>query len=366
MSRLILLLTGGDNMSEFYSGDKLLNTLDKNGDKPELYIVCSRVRGPGKTFNFTKKLLDDFMVEKTAKFVLFCRSKLELGSVAQGMFKSMMSIHYPDYDMCERIQMKGVYSNIYLTTNDEDKSQIHCGYVIPLNSADQIKRISSLFSDSVQGYFDEFQPEDKNTYLSNEVAKFLSIHTSIARGEGQSRRYFPVYFASNTVSVNNPYFIALGLNKCIQSNTKLFKGEGYVFEKAENPGLVEVHAQSGMAKAFSHEKSIDYGDNSWLNDNYACVEKPGNWGRAQYICTLISGNIKLGVKYYPNEMLYYVDYNVDRGSGMVFNIKYDNMEPNIPLIKGSLTMIKLRESMERGIVRFRDLRCKSICMDLFI
>lgn len=354
-------------MSEFYSNEKLLNTMDKNGDRPELYIVCSRVRGPGKTFSFTKKLLDDFMSDKKSKFVLFCRAKLELGSVADGMFKSMMDIHYPEWRMSEKIQMKGIYSNIYIDNGTgEGKEKYHVGYVIPLNSADNIKRISSLFSDSVQGYFDEFQPEDKNTYLSDEVQKFLSIHTSIARGEGQSRRYYPVYFASNTISINNPYFIALGLNRKIQPNTKMFKGEGFVFEKADNPGLVEEHAQSAMAKAFSHEKSIQYGDNSWLNDNYACIEKPNNWGRAEYVCTLISGEISLGVKYYPQVALYYVDYNTDKDTALVFNIKYDDMQPNIPLIRGSATMIKLKESMERGIVRFKDLRAKGICMDLFV
>lgn len=354
-------------MSNFYDGSKLLATLDKNGDKPELFIVCSRVRGPGKTFWFTRKLLDDFMENKTAKFVLLCRTKLELGSLAAGMFKSMMSIHYPDWTMSEKVQMKGVYSNIYIESgNGEDREVLHCGYCIPLNACDQIKRISSLFSDSVQGYFDEFQPEDKNTYLSDEVSKFLSIHTSIARGEGKSRRYYPFYFSSNTVSINNPYFISLKLNRQIQPNCKMFRGEGFVFQKAENPGLVQEHAETGMAKAFSSEKYIDYSDNSWLNDSYSCIEKPKNWGRAMYVCSLISGEIKLGVKYYPNVMLYYVDYGVDKSHPKVFNIKYDNMEPNIPLIRGSMTMIKLKESMERGIVRFKDLRCKSICMDLFV
>lgn len=353
-------------MSDFYSNEKLLHTMDKNGDRPELYIVCSRVRGPGKTFSFTKKLMDDFFADKKSKFVLFCRAKLELGSVASGMFKSMMDIHYPDWRMTEKIQMKGIYSTIYVESGQEQKETYHCGYVIPLNSADNIKRISSMFSDSVQGYFDEFQPEDKNNYLSDEVQKFLSIHTSIARGEGQSRRYYPVYFASNTISVNNPYFISLGLNRKIQPNTKMYRGEGFVFEKADNPGLVEEHACSAMAKAFSHEKSIQYGDNSWLNDNYNCIEKPNNWGRGEYYCTLISGDIKLGVKYYPQVALYYVDYNVDNSNAMVFNIKYDDMQPNIPLIRGSLAMLKLRENMEKGVVRFKDLRAKGICMDLFV
>lgn len=353
---------------QFYSGDKLLSTLDCNGERAELFIVCSRVRGPGKTFYFTKKLLDDFMADKKSKFVLFCRSKLELGGVADGMFKSMMSIHYPEWDMYEKIQMKGVYSNIYISTGkDEDKEVLHVGYVIPLASSDQIKRVSSTFSDSVQGYFDEFQPENKDSYLTNEVARFLSCHTSIARGEGKSRRYYPIYFSSNTISISNPYFIAAGLTRKLTPETKFYRGEGLVFEKADNPGLVKAHAETGMARAFSHEKAIHFGDNSWLNDSYACIEKkPQNWGRPHYICTMISGDIKLAVKYYPQVMLYYIDYGVDKNAGLVFNIKYDDMEPNIPLIRGTLAMIKLRQAMEKGIVRFKDLRCKDTCMELFV
>ena len=356
-------------MSQFYDGTKLLNTLDRNGEKPELFICCSRVRGPGKSFFFSKLLLDTFFEsDKKKKFVLLCRTKMELGSLASGVFKSMMSIHYEGFDMYEKVMMKGVFSNIYISKEENGEKEVyHVGYCIPLNACDQIKRVSSIFSDSVHAFFDEFQPEDKNTYLSNEVSKFLSVHTSIARGEGQSRRYYPVYMCSNTVSITNPYFIALKLTSKLQSSTRFYKGEGFVFEKAENPGLVEVHAQSGMARAFSQEKYINFGDNSWLNDSYACIEKPGkNWGRSEYTCTLISGDIKLGVHYYYNEMLYYVDYNIDKNSALVFNIKYDDMEPNIPLIRNSLAMIKLRQSMEQGIVRFRDLRCKSICMDLFI
>lgn len=356
-------------MSKFYDGTKLLNTLDQNGEKPELFIVCSRVRGPGKSFFFSKLCMDTFFEsDKTKKFVLLCRTKLEIGSLASGVFKSMMSIHYPDYEIYEKVQMRGIYSNIYISRGEGDeKETYHVGYCIPLNACDQIKRISSMFSDSVHAFFDEFQPEDKNTYLSNEVSKFLSVHTSISRGEGQSRRYYPVYMCSNTVSITNPYFISLKLTSKLQSSSKFYRGNGFVFEKAENPGLVEVHAQSGMSKAFAAEKYIDYGDNSWLNDDYRCIEKPGKgWGRSDYICTLISGDIRLGVHYYFQQMLYYVDYNVDKNAPLVFNIKYDNMEPNIPLIRNSAAMIKLRESMERGIVRFRDLRSKSICMDLFI
>lgn len=356
-------------MGKFYDGTRLVNSLDKNGEKPELFICCSRVRGPGKTFWFSQHIMHRlFDSDFKDKFVLECRTNLEVGTIAEGVLKAMLAIDFPEWNVYEKVGMKGVYSNIYITKGEGDEKETHhAGYCVSLNACDKIKRISSLFSDSVHAFFDEFQPEDKNSYLSGEVDKFLSVHTSLARGGGESRRYYPVYLCSNTVSITNPYFVALGLHKCLQQNSRFFKGDGFVFEKAENPGLVQAHSEMGMARAFNQQKYINYGDDSWINDSMNCVEKPGpTWGRSDYVCTLISGSVKVGVHYYFNEMLYYVDYNIDKNAPLVFNIKYDDMQPNIPLIKNSLQMIKLREAMERGIVRFRDLSCKSICMDLFI
>lgn len=347
--------------------------MDRNGNPPELIITVSRVRSRGKTFAWTRTLWDMFeKSEHKDKFVLLCRNKYELGSVAEGMFKSMFDVlHDGNIRLFEKIQMKGVYSNIYAEIKEEGQEKpnvVHCGYVIPLNSCDNIKRISSLFVDSQIAFFDEFQPEDKNTYLPDEVNKFLSIHTSLARGGGKSRRFYRVVFCSNTVNITNPYFVAIdgGLHRKLQNNTKLFRGNGFVYERVEDAEIVQQQKSTGMAQAFEGNKYIDYGDNSFINDNYSCIAKNDNWGRAHYICTMVSGQKKFAVKYYPGVMLYYVDYKVDKTCSLVYNIKFDNMEPNIPLIRGTLHMIKLREAMEKGLVRFKDLTCKDVCMDLFL
>lgn len=353
---------------KFYDGNELLSKKDAEGLDPELYIVCSRTRSAGKTFWFTKKLLDDFTSGR-GKFILFCRNKLELGNVAEGMFKGMMDMYYKGYSMSETLQMKGVFSEINLETmNEENKvEKTPCGYVIPLASSDNIKRVSSLFVDATQGYYDEFQPECKSTYLTDEVDRFLSIITSVARGGGDTRRRFPVYFSSNSISVNNPYFIELGLNRRIKKDTKWVKGVGYVFQKIENSEITDEHEHAGINRAFKGNKAIDYADGTWMNDNYSCVENPDNWGRSMYYCTLQNGpKYTYGVHYYPAVRLYYVDYKVDKTSESIFNIKYDDMSPNIPLIRGSLSMVTLKKAMEQGICRFKDIRCKEACMDLFI
>lgn len=351
--------------TQFYDNTKLLNTLDKNGEKPELFIVCSRVRGPGKTFSFTKKLINDFL-DKDEKFVLFCRTMKELGNIADGMMKEMLAIEHPDMTVYEKIQMKGVFSKVYLERGiGEEVVKYHCGYVIPLNSADTIKKISSMFTDASQGYFDEFQPENNGTYLSNEVNKFLSIHGSISRGGGQSRRYFPCYFSSNTVSINNPYFVELGLTNKIQDNTKFYRGDGFVFEKCFNEGLVKTHAESPMARAFSSNKSINYRDNSWLNDDKSCICKPDNWGKSIYMCTLKDTDREYAVRNYPEVGLWYIDYNVDKNFKFVYNISLDG-NLNIPFIKSSSMMKTIKDMFSQGRMRMKNGQIKNMVLSLFV
>ena len=55
--------------------------------------------------------------------------------------------------------------------------------------------------------FDEFQSET-NHYCTDEIRKFISVHTSVARGQGKQSRYVPVFMLSNPVSIINPYFAA--------------------------------------------------------------------------------------------------------------------------------------------------------------
>ena len=87
--------------------------------------------------------------------------------------------------MSNKRRASGIYHELFLN----EKS---CGYAVSLNSADQLKKYSHLFSDVSRMLFDEFQSET-NHYCSDEIKKLLSIHTSVARGQGEQIRYVPVY-----------------------------------------------------------------------------------------------------------------------------------------------------------------------------
>ena len=88
--------------------------------------------------------------------------------------------------MVAKRKAKGVYYELYLQKTNSEKLE-HCGYAFALNNADSIKRYSHLFSDISHMLFDEFQSET-NHYCTDEIRKFLSIHTSVARGQGEQVR----------------------------------------------------------------------------------------------------------------------------------------------------------------------------------
>lgn len=347
---------------DHYNCEKLVNSKDKNGQTPIFYVVCSVERGPGKTYSFSKKLFENFL-STGQKFILLTRNKGDLGNVAAGILDSYLAPEYPDYRIFEKIQMKGVFSVIYAEKGFGDEKERHeIGYVIPLRCADMIKKISSLFYDATAFFFDEFQP--KGTYLKDEVGLFYDIYKSIARGEGKAVRYMPVYMASNTIQIQNPYFVAFGLTSAIQSNTKFYRGDQVVYERCEIDGLAEMHRQSGIdiaLKSYLNKR----GDNTWLNDNNSLVAKPGDWGRGLYICTLKYQNQLLGLYEYPSAGLTYISRQIQRNCRYTYNLTLDG-DLNIPMIKSAQIFKNLRDKFFKGQVRCSDGGIQQILIDVLV
>lgn len=350
---------------EHYDNTYLVNSLDKNGNKPAFFIVCSKHRGPGKTFSFSKLLYNNF-VERGEKFILLTRNKGDLGDVAQGVLNSYLNYAMPDVSVYEKIQMKGVFSRIYATSGKGEETETNeIGYVIPLRSCDQIKKISSLFYDATAFFFDEFQPMQNGTYLKDEVKLLYNIYKSVARGDGSATRYMPIYLSSNTIDISNPYFEKLRLTKAIQSNTRFYRGEGVVFENVVVDGLAEKHSSEPIDIALSEMLEEDKSSsNLWLNDANSLVCKNDGWGNGTYICTLIYDNEKIGVYKYMEVGMYYVNRKVDNNCTYVYNTNL-NGNLNLPMLKNTPIMLRLKDSFYKGLIRCSDSGIQKILVDIF-
>lgn len=222
-----------------------------------------------------------------------------------------------------------------------------------------------MFVDAWAMFMDEFQPMHTGEYLTDEVQRLDTIHTSVARGGGQSVRYVPVFMCSNAINIFNPYFVACGIVKNIQSNTRIYRGDGFIYERCMVLGLDEKRAETGFARTFKTAENTVDDDNSWLADDGSCVAKPDGWGRGYCIGNLLRGNEKFGVKYYEQVGLYYIDRKPQLTGTPIYALTLgDNL--NVPFIRQSPFMKKIKTMFMSGRVRCKDSGVQSMILDLFV
>ena len=344
------MIVRGEKMSDskYYDGTKLLSLLDINGKKPEIYI-CTSNRTGGKTTYFARLLVNHFL-KGNGKFCLLYRFNYELTDCANKFFKVINELFFPDMVMAACNCAKGLYTELYL--NNEP-----CGYAIALNGADKIKTYSHVFSDVKRMMFDEFQSET-NHYCPDEVKKFISVHTSVARGNGEQVRYVPVYMLSNPVSLINPYYVELGISDRLRTDTKFLKGDGFVLEQGYNEGAAAAQKESGFNRAFSKNSYVAYSAQAvYLNDRTAFIERVS--GKNAYICTLKYKGAYYAVREYPEYGIVYCDNRPDLSYPIRITVTTEDHEINYVMLRNNdFLLSNLRFYFDHGVFRFKNLQCK--------
>lgn len=344
-------------MSQYYDGTKLLSLKDVNGETPDLYL-CTTNRTGGKTTYFNRLAVNRFLNKKIRKFCLFYRYNYELSDVADKFFKDIQALFFPNHGMSSKVKAKGVYTELSLYNKIAPDILIPCGYALALNNADILKKYSHLFNDVDMIIFDEFQSES-NHYCPDEIKKFISLYTSINRGQGEAVRHVPVYMLSNQVSLINPYYVALGISSRLNSSTKFLKGDGYVLESGFIEHASKAQQSSGINKAFKDENYVKFSSqNVYLNDNASFIDEPKN-ERGRYLCTVKYENILYGVLEYPASGIVYVSNKADLTFPLKISVTLNDHDVNYVMLKKNEILIStLRYYFEHGCFRFKDLKCK--------
>lgn len=336
------------NNKGYYDGTKLLSMMDINGNKPEIFM-CTTNRTGGKTTWFGRLVVNRYN-KKKEKFALIYRYNYELDDCAEKFYKDLSGLFFRGSVMTSKRRASGAYHELILDGEP-------CGYAISLNNADMIKKYSHMFSDTYSMIFDEFQSET-NHYCPDEVSKFISIHTSIARGQGKHVRYVPVYMLSNPVSIINPYYVEMGISSRLREDTKFLKGDGFVLEQGYNEVASNAQKESGFNRAFSGNKYVAYSAECvYLNDSKAFIDKPD--GVSRYICTLKYKGVTYGVREYAERGILYVDDRADNSYPLKITTTTEDHEINYVMLKRhDLFINTLRNYFEKGCFRFKDLRSK--------
>jgi len=342
------------NNGYYYDGTKLLSLKDSNGKKPEVY-VCTGNRTSGKTTYFNRYMINAYL-RGSGKFVILNRFNYELDDIADSFFKDIQTLFFPDAEFKSVKKAKGKYQVLFLNGNC-------CGYALALNDADAIKKYSHVFADAKRIIFDEFQSET-NHYCDREVEKFISIHTSIARGHGKMVRYVPVYMISNTVTILNPYYVSMGISDAIRNNTKYLKRPGLVLEQNNNENALNAQKESGFNSVFATSKYVAYSsENVYLNDNYAFIETIT--GKNHYMCTFKVDGKDYAIRCYDELGIVYVSKNIDYSYPLKISASTQDFNINYVMLQNNKTFIdNLRYLFSKGCFRFKSLDCKNATMSL--
>lgn len=272
-------------MSKYYEISRLLSKKDLNGKTPEIFIVAGN-RTAGKTFSAKRTIFEDFLNDNKRKFMLQYRYNYELSDCENSFFSDIAQLYPPDFEMHAKSEMRGAYKVLYL-------NETECGFATFLNNADTIKKVSSRFIEVENRLMDEFQSETEH-YCENEISKFISIQNSIARGFGKQTRYVRNILCGNNVSILNPYYKALGIQKRLESDTKFLRGDGWVLEVTENQAAKEALLSSGFNRAFSESNYVQFASsNKYMLDTYSFVRKLETKDK-YYYCTITINDGVLG------------------------------------------------------------------------
>lgn len=342
----------------YYNGYRLLSTLDKNKEKPEIFIATSN-RSAGKTVFFNGSRVNNF-IKHGKKFLLLYRHKYELTDCANGFFKEIGKLFFNGLNMIQKTGVKDVYEKLYIgeLTDETGASYQECGYATSLSSAEQIKRYSHMLSDIDCILFDEFMPET-GRYLSNEISLLMSIHDSLARGGGEQSRYLPIILVGNLIDIFNPYYDALGIVDELQIETKFFRGTGFVVEQGFNEASAEAHKNSAFHRALS---GANYSRASqvkeYINTNYQFIDNSvADNGR--YLLTIRYNNNLFSVRDNYMGNFLYVSESPDPNFTMIHAATENDICENAVYDPSNAYRKHLKQKFRNNQLKFKNLKSRS-------
>lgn len=340
--------------SNFYDGGKLLSMKDIDGDRPTIYMSTSN-RCAGKTTYFTGLLINKF-IKTQERFIVLYRWKKELNEVSSKIFENV-AFRFPDYSMSEKKREKGSFSELFLKHGN---SKDTCGYAVALNGSDDLRKASGELSSVQRMFFDEFQSES-NKYCPNEVEKFLSIYTTVARGGGQQARYLPVYMCSNPVTLLNPYFAAMDVASRLRKDTKFLRGPGWVLEQNVNESAQNAMRKSGIAKAMGGSRYMEYAaSGTYLLDDNTFIAVPDC--PTYYIATLLYDGTACALRRGDDDVFYFGG-KPDNSCPVRIAVTNDDHSLDTTSLRANKDLMRvLRRSWDLARLRFADLKSRDAAL----
>lgn len=321
-----------------------------------LFNFIIGMRGAGKTYGSLKRNIEKFL--KSPKydrhqFIYLRRLKEELKKLTtaqNGRLFDAVQKEFPKH----KLRAEGDV----LYCDDEI-----CGYAVALSTSSKLK--SDAFPRVKEIIFDEFIIDNTKTYhyLPDEVRKFLDVYETVARpGNDPNRPDTIVWFISNAVTINNPYFFEFKLHPPVNGDIQRFgPTKDMLVQNVVNPQLSQRKKSTRFGKMISGSHYSEYAyENQWLMDDNRFVEKKSQ--RSNYYMSLRFKDQWLGIWYDQLQMIFYISLDYDPQYPVKYSATTDDHQPNTMLFKRGKSQSYIRHLLtayEMGCVRYESIKLKA-------
>lgn len=315
-------------MAKWYNPQRLLSY-------NALFNVVLSSRGGGKTFAFTKHMIDLFK-KKGKQSAYIRRNKVEMDDVKPTFFSAIKEL-YPE----DEFEVKGDIGFI------NGKPAIH---FIALSTSSNKK--SKAYPEVDFALFDEYIITNNGykRYLKNEMTLLFDICETIFR----CRDNWRVVFLSNSVSYVCPLFSEFDIEPNPKQRFQKFKDGLFVLEVFESEEYLQEKQNTRFAKLLEGTHYYDYAiKNEVLEDTNDFIRKE-RVGKHLFMCSFFSNNFEVGV-WINESMEYYVDEKIDKSNKKRYAILVEDMRENMIHVKDArhkTSIRRIKQSYQSGQVWF--------------
>lgn len=331
-------------------------------------------RGIGKTYGAKKKVTKDAI--KTSfvngyytpgvcdQFIYLRRYKEEL-SLAKSTFFADYQHEFPDWDF--RVQGWEAQTAHSSTRDEKKRAWDTIGFFISLSTAQSYKSVSFPRVKTI--IFDEYILEKSATpYLPNEYVIFDNFFSTVDRYKDKTR----VLFLANSVSIANPYFIALELDPDTADENGFVKlnknDDGTYFDVIhfidDDDFKNEVY-ETKFGRRIQGSQYADYAVANKFRDNHKMMIGDKT-SRAKYMFTLETSNFKFSVWFDMVTGIYYMDSKFPKGEEKIITTDPSKMDDGKLLMTFSdKPLSMLRTAYRQGRVVFKKPALRNAFLEVF-
>lgn len=344
-------------------------------------------RGTGKSTGFPMYLVADFMATRACDpmigeyphiFTFMRPQKPGYAECCEGYFENVQRIIYDRLGIAVQIKYQGGADGGEYIIDDQ-----LAGYGFPLvNYLDHKSTTHRVYNI----YVDEFVAEGKSNGQTGyaggksrpmyEPEALLNLATSYDRQISESyadmfRNEVRIFLSGNNYSYNVPYYVYLGMDAYLRVDSHFIapKDKPWVIEQTKPTAEYSKAAESSnVYKAMSDkDKAYSFQNMTRVNTgNTSFVQKPKGERRA--ICNLHADGKAYCVYSFPNSGIVWID-DAEGPCGMNISLTCEDHRPNYLMsvrFNDTFAMKMLRDSYQRGYIRFKNVACKFMIDNYFM